>query len=64
MSPVVPQTIFISLQEELEAISEELRIPGSKPLGPISRVGSSSPGSVVQVTDENLQSKLSTRSQI
>lgn len=26
------------MQEELESISEELRIPGSKPLGPISKV--------------------------
>ena len=26
------------VQEELESISEELRIPGSKPLGPIAKV--------------------------
>ena len=31
-----PQECY-ELQEELESISEELRIPGSKPLGPISK---------------------------
>ncbi len=32
--------LCLSLQRELETISEALRIPGSKSLGPIARVGS------------------------